>query len=91
MPNTKSAAKAARQSKRRAVRNQAVKSKVRTLEKKFLASVASGNADTADKAYRDVISAYGKAAKTGVLKRGTASRKQSRLRLKLNVVLAAKK
>lgn len=91
MPNTKSAAKAARQSKRRAVRNQAAKSKVRTMEKKFLAAVAGGNADAASQAYRDVVSAYGKAANTGVVKRGTASRKQSRLRLKLNVVVAGKK
>lgn len=91
MPNTKSAAKAARQSERRAARNRIVKSQVKTAEKKFLEAVASGDAAVAGTAYKAAAAAYAKAARRGVVKVGKSSRKQSRLQLKLNAVVAAKK
>ncbi len=91
MPNKKSAAKAARQSERRAVRNRALKSKFRTFEKKFLEAVASGNAETAAAALKAATSAYAKAAKKGVIKKGKAVRKQSRLSIKLNSLTAKAK
>jgi small subunit ribosomal protein S20 len=90
MPNTKSAAKAARQAERRTVLNRALKSKIKTFEKKFLEAAASGNADTAGAALKEATAAYAKAAKKGVIKKGKASRKQSRLQLKLNAVAKKK-
>jgi small subunit ribosomal protein S20 len=90
MPNTKSAAKAARQSERRTARNRSVKSQVKTSEKKFLEAVASGDANAAGAAYKEAVSAFAKAAKRNVIKGGRSSRKQSRLQLKLNSVLVAK-
>jgi small subunit ribosomal protein S20 len=84
MPNTKSAAKRVRSSARKAAQNKSVKSRVRTMERKFTSAVASGKADEAQKAIGAAASAYGKAAKTGVIKAKTAQRKRSRLQLALN-------
>lgn len=84
MPNTKSAERRVRSSARRAARNQTVKSELKTLEKKFLAAVTSGKLDAARASFSDVASALGKAAKGGVIKSETASRKRSRLQLRLN-------
>jgi small subunit ribosomal protein S20 len=90
MPNTKSAEKRVRSNARKAARNQSVKSSVKTFEKKFLEAAASGNADTAGAALKEATAAYAKAAKKGVIKKGKASRKQSRLQLKLNAVAKKK-
>ncbi len=84
MANTKSAEKRARQGERRRLRNRKVKSTVRKGEKEFLAAVAAGSKEDAAKALREVTSHYDKAAKRGVLKKGTADRKKSRLMIKLN-------
>ncbi len=84
MANTKSAEKRARQGERRRLRNRTVKSGVRTGEKEFLAAIAAGSKESAAKALREVTSRYDKAAKRGVVKKGTADRKKSRLAAKLN-------
>jgi small subunit ribosomal protein S20 len=84
MPNTKSAEKRVRSSARKAARNQSVKSAVKTHEKKYLALVTAGKLEEAKTALSTAISAYAKAAKGGVIKKETASRKTSRLRLRLN-------
>ena len=84
MPKTKSAERRMRSSARRQQRNRAVKSKLHRLEKAYLAAAAAGKKDEAGKALRDVTSAFDKAAKSGVVHRATASRKKSRLALRLN-------
>jgi small subunit ribosomal protein S20 len=89
MPNTKSAEKRVRSSARKAARNQSVKSRVKTLEKNYLAAVTSGKAADAQTALRAVSSALDKAAKGGVIPKATASRKRSRLHLRLNAAAAA--
>jgi len=88
MPNTKSAAKRVRSSSRKAAQNQATKSRVRTAERKFKASVAAGKATDAKVGLTAASSAYSKAAKLGVIKARTASRKRSRLQLALNRLAA---
>ncbi len=90
MPNTKSAAKAARQSERRNVRNRSLKSRFKTFEKKFLKLLETGKADEAAAALSQATAAYAKAAKSGVIKKGKASRKQSRLQIRLNAARAKK-
>jgi len=90
MPNTKSAEKRTRSSARKAARNQAVESRLKTLEKKFLALAKEGKQPEAATAFRAVSSAYGKAVKAGTLKAGTADRKRSRLQIRLNKTGAAK-
>ena len=90
MPNTKSAEKRVRSNARKATRKQSVKSSVKTFEKKFLELATAGKLDEAKAALSVVTSAYARAAKGGVLKRETASRKASRLQLHLNRVTTAK-
>lgn len=90
MPNTKSAERRVRNSERKRVRNVAQKSKVKTLEKSYLAAVKTGKKDEAAAALKAVVSAMDKAAKKGTLKKGTVDRKKSRLAIKLNKVAAAK-
>jgi small subunit ribosomal protein S20 len=89
MANTRSAAKQARASLRRRAHNHAIKSRLHTLEKKFLAAVRAQNNTEAATAYRAVVSALDKAAKTKVIHRNVASRKKSRLAARLKTLPAA--
>lgn len=90
MPNTKSAEKRVRSTARKAARNRSVKSRLKTLEKKYLSVLASGKADETKATHADVVSALAKAAKDGVVHRATANRKRSRLALRLNAAAKAK-
>lgn len=80
MANTKSALKRIKTSIKRNLRNRKVKSSVRTAVRKFQDSVSI-------ESLRGAISALDKAVSKGVLHRNTASRKKSRLTLKLNALL----
>jgi ribosomal protein S20 len=75
-----------RSSARKKARNHSVKSRLHSLERKFLALVTAGKKEDAAKALKAVSSAFDKAAKTGVVHKGTASRKKSRLSVRLNAV-----
>ena len=86
MPNTKSAERRVRNSARKHTANTSVKSRLHTLEKNYLASVAAGKKDEAAKSLSIVISAFDKAAKTGVIHHATVSRKKSRLAVRLNAL-----
>jgi small subunit ribosomal protein S20 len=89
MPNTKSAERRMRDSARKRMRNSAVKSRLHKLEKKFLALIKSGQKQEGVAAFQAVCSALDKAAKTGVIHHATASRKKSRLALRLNAMASA--
>jgi len=89
MPNTKSAARRMRNSARKQVRNRVVRTQLKTAEKKFRAALATPT--SSGDALRAAISMLDKAVKKGVIKRGTADRKKSRLALALNRVAAEKK
>lgn len=91
MPNTKSAERRARNSAKKHVGNQSVKSELKTLEKRYLGTLSAGNKDQALSSFRSVSSALDKAAKTGVIHRATANRKKSRLAIRLNAASAAAK
>ncbi len=84
MPNTKSAERRMRNSARKHVQNQSVKSRLKTLEKKFLAAATGGKKDDARTALHALSSALDKAAKTGVIHANAASRKKSRLAVRVN-------
>ena len=90
MPNTKSAERRMRNSARKHLRNKGVKSRLRTLEKKFLAATAAGRKEDAAATYRVVCSALDKAARGGAIPKPTANRKKSRLALSLKVEAKAK-
>jgi len=72
-----------RSSARKRAHNKAVKSRLHSLEKKYLASLTAGKKDDAVQELRAVTSAFDKAAKTGVVPKATADRKKSRLSLRL--------
>ena len=83
MPNTKSAERRLRNSTRRHRHNQSIKSRLKTLEKAYLALVTAGNKNEASEALRTVAAAFDKAAKNRVLHPNHASRKKSRLSVRL--------
>jgi small subunit ribosomal protein S20 len=83
MPNTKSAERRMRGSARKQSRNHSVKSRLKTLERGYLDLLKAGKKDEATAAYKQVVSVFDKAAKSGVIHRGTADRKKSRLGLRL--------
>ena len=75
----KSARKRIRQTEKRRVRNQAVRSKTRTVVKKFRQALAAGEIETATARFRDAERALRKAASKGVLPKTRASRHVGRL------------
>ena len=83
MPNTKSAERRMRSNARKQARNRSAKSRLHTLERNYLELISAGKKDEAAKALPGVNAAFDKAAKTGVIHRAMASRKKSRLMLRL--------
>ncbi len=79
MPNTKSAAKAMRQTKRRTAINLKTKEKFRNAVKKTRKAITAGIKTEAMQSLQSAMSALDKAVKKGVLHKNTASRKKSRL------------
>lgn len=79
MPNIKSAAKAMRQSIKRRARNINVKDKFKNAVKEVKKLIAAGKKSDAMEAMKAAMSALDKAAKKHVIKKGSASRKKSRL------------
>jgi small subunit ribosomal protein S20 len=82
MANTKSAAKRARQTRKRSLRNHSVVTRLRTIQKQVR---SSGGAPSADQ-IRAAISAIDKAAKRGVIHRNAAIRRKARLNMALAAV-----
>lgn len=74
MANTKSAAKRARQTTRRSLRNRSVLTRLRGMQKRTRSA-----AQPEAKEVHSLISAIDKAAKRGILHRNTARRRKARL------------
>ena len=75
MANTKSAAKRARQTATRSLRNRSVLTRLRKMQK----SVASATGQADGKSVQSLISAVDKAAKRGIIHRNAANRRKARL------------
>lgn len=88
MPNTRSAAKRARQSERRRQRNQAVKSATRTAVRRTREALEAGDIQVAATRLRDAAAALDRAAKKGVIHPNQAARRKSRLARRLNALSA---
>ncbi len=84
MANIKSAKKRIKVIDTKTLRNKRVKSKLKTLIKKFEAAVASGDKAKATEELKVVTSELSKAASKGILHKNTASRKISRLAAMVN-------
>ena len=86
MANTTSAKKAIRVSVRKKVFNDRRKSVMKKAVKNVRGLVAEKNKVEAQKILKDAYKAIDKAAKRGVIKKNTASRKKSRLTLAINKI-----
>lgn len=82
----KSTIRRARQSERRHERNRATINTVKTLIKKVQSAVAGKKTEEAKTSLVVATSAIGKAVSKGILHRNTASRRISRLSLKVNAL-----
>lgn len=77
MANTKSAIKAARKTERLTARNKNVKTRLKTLHKKFEEAIKSNDAAVAKTMASAYSSAMDKAVKSGVVHKNAASRAKS--------------
>jgi len=78
MANTRSAAKRARQTERRTLRNKSILTGIRTQQKKLAAALSAGDQTHAQAALQVLASRLDKAAKRGVVHRNLANRRKSR-------------
>jgi len=85
MPNKKSAEKELRKAKKRNISNKKVMTTAKSLVKTNLKKVIANDKSVKDDLNK-TIKAIDKAAKKGVIKKNTASRKKSRLMKKVNSV-----
>ena len=79
LANIKSAKKRINVIETKTLRNKKIKSKLKTIIKKFDAAVASGDKAAAEAQLKVCTSEISKAASKGILHKNTASRKISRL------------
>ena len=86
MAHSKSSKKRVYIGERNAERNQAIKSRVKTFVKKVLSAVEAKNVDEAKTALQVAYKELDKAVTKGVVKKNTASRKKSRLEVKVNAL-----
>jgi small subunit ribosomal protein S20 len=84
LAHSKSAKKRVVIAERNRVRNQAIKSRVKTMVKKVLLAVEAKDAEAAKAALAVAYKELDKAVTKGVLKKQTVSRKKSRLAAKVN-------
>lgn len=84
MPNTKSAAKDLRQTKKNTQRNNRTKSNIKSLLKKIDKAITAGDKTKLEELVKNVQSLIDKAAKNNIIKKNNASRKKSRLLKKIN-------
>lgn len=84
MPNIKSAMKRVKVTKVKDARNQAARSQLRTILKKFDAAVAGEDKAAAESAYKTAVKALDKAAASHLIHKNKAANKKSALTLKLN-------
>lgn len=89
MAHTLSANKRIRQSEKRKLRNKADKSRMRTAVKKFYQAVDSGDVALAEKTYTEAVSTVTKIGQKGVIHTRQASRRASRLTIRLNALKTA--
>jgi len=86
MANHFSALKRARQTEKRSARNRANRSRLRSALRELRETLAKGDKQTAEKSYRETVSALDKAIQKGVIHENTASRYKSRLSARLTAM-----
>ena len=86
MANIKSQIKRNKQNEVRRERNKAVRTALKTSQKKVQAAIAEGDAEAATAQTREASKALDKAASKGVVHKRTAARRKSRLAKAANAV-----
>lgn len=86
MAHSKSAKKRVIIAERNRERNQAVKSRVKTMVKKVLVAVEANEVETAKAALSVAYKELDKAVTKGIMKKNTVSRKKARLAAKVNAL-----
>ncbi|MGB0757807.1 MAG: 30S ribosomal protein S20 [Patescibacteria group bacterium] len=84
MPNKRNAIKELRKAEKRSVANLRKKRTIKSLAKDIVNAVEASNFAEAQKLFPAFQKAVDKAAKTGVLKKNTASRKKSRIQKRIS-------
>jgi len=84
LPHSRSAKKSARKLERRTLRNRSARTALRTVVRKAEAGLASDDQSVATAAVAQAVRALDKAVTKGIVHKSTASRKKSRLFLRLN-------
>ena len=79
MANTRSSEKDIRKTRTRNLRNTAIKSRLRTVRKRAVAAITTGDEKAGQTAYNLFASVADKAAKVRVIHRNTAARLKSRV------------
>ena len=86
MANIKSAKKRILVNETKALRNKSVKTELKTVIKKFLAAVDSGDKAEATQAYTLAVKKVDQAVAKGIIHQNKAARKKSQFTLKLNAM-----
>lgn len=86
MAHSRSAKKRVLIAERNRERNQAVKSRVKTMTKKVLTTVDTKDVEAAKAALSVAYKELDKAVSKGIMKKNTASRKKARLAAKVNAL-----
>jgi len=83
-----SAIKRIRQSEKHELRNQSMKTKMKTYIKRLETAIPAKNKDDMEKILRETIKVISSAASKGIIHKNTASRKISRITKSVNAALA---
>ena len=86
MPNIKSAKKRVKVIETKSLRNQMIKSNLKTCIKKFEEYIANGDKDNAVALCSEVYKKIDKAVAKGIFHKNTAARKKSRFTVMLNAM-----
>ena len=84
MPNIKSAKKRVQVITVKTLQNKMVKSRMRTVIKKFVAAVEAGNKDAATEAYKLAVKTVDQVAAKGIIHKNAAAHKKSQFTKMLN-------
>jgi small subunit ribosomal protein S20 len=88
LANSPQAKKRARQAEKRRNHNASLRSLVRTVIKKVLAAIESGDAETAKTAYDQAVPVIDRLADKGIIHKNKAARHKSRLNTQVKALSA---
>jgi len=91
MPNIKSAIKRVKTAEKAHLRNMSTKSAIKSNIKKIHAALNENNQKDIQQYFKNTVSSLDKAVNKGIITKGTASRKKSRLARKINTILHQEK